>query len=114
MFRAVATLPMQKVEKSTWFEFIRKMLFVGCKFTKSFAKLLHFTVKSAKRPGEDGSGDSLAHFFIDALDDPIAYSSEFGELANDKPTPERRLKDRISLFSLECLNGTDIRIRASD
>ncbi len=57
---------------------------------------------------------TLAHFFIDALDDPIAYSCESGELANDKPTPERRLKDRISLFSLECLNGTDIRIRASD
>ena len=38
-----------------------------------------------------GSGDgSLTHFFIDALDDPIAYPSESGELANAKPTPERR------------------------
>ncbi len=33
--------------------------------------------------------------FIDALDDSITYSSESGELANAKPTPERRLKDRV-------------------
>jgi hypothetical protein len=49
MFKAVATLPMQKVEKSTWFEFIRKMLFVGCKDTKSFPKLLCFTAEKCKK-----------------------------------------------------------------
>lgn len=68
-----------------------------------------FTIRS----GDNGSGDgSLTHFFIDALDDSITYSCESGELANAKTTPERRLKDRIALFPLECLNGTDIRIRA--
>ena len=56
--------------------------------------------------------DSLTHFFIDALDDSITYPSESGELTNARPTPECRLKDRIALFPLECLNGTDIRIRA--
>ncbi len=55
---------------------------------------------------------TLTHFFIDALDDSITYPSESGELTNAKPTPECRLKDRIALFPLECLNGTDIRIRA--
>jgi len=59
-----------------------------------------------------GQGTVLTHFFIDALDDSITYSSESGELANAKTTPERRLKDRIALFPLECLNSTDIRIRA--
>ncbi len=58
-----------------------------------------------------GSGDgSLTHFFVDSLDDSIAYACESGQLTNPNPIYKGRLKNLITLLTFDCLYLTDIRV----
>ena len=58
----------------------------------------------------DRSGDgSLTHFFVEPLNDSIAYTCESSQLTNPNPIYKGRLKNHITILTLECLNLTDIR-----
>ena len=63
-------------------------------------------VKGHSLGSKDGS---LTHFFVDPLDDSIAYPRESGQLANPNPIYKGYLKNLIALLTLGCLNLTDIR-----
>lgn len=57
-----------------------------------------------------GSGDgSLTHFFVEPLNDSIAYTSESSQLTNPNPIYKCHLKNLITILTLKCLNLTDIR-----
>ena len=60
----------------------------------------------------DGSGDgSLTHFFVNPLDDSVAYSRESGQLANPNPIYKSSIKNLIAVFARKSLNLRDIRYK---
>ena len=59
-----------------------------------------------------GSGDgSLTHFFVNPLDDSVAYSRESGQLANPNPIYKGSIKNLIAVFARKSLNLKDIRYK---
>ena len=57
-----------------------------------------------------GSRDgSLTHFFVEPLNDSIAYTRESSQLTNPNPIYKSSLKNHITILTLECLNLMDIR-----